>query len=265
MTKQIVVSANLQGLRILNTRPLMQAQKLNSIIAAAGGNVINCPGLAIEGMTFTLPNLETVNYAIFTSSNAVKYCSEYLRQCNIAWPIEIKVIAIGQATASALHQSNIDVAFIPNEACSESLINLDPLYQIENKVILLLTGAGGRQLIAPILRDRNAIVFEKPVYKRTLPTTCSQPYIQSIWQEKAVDIILFTSQQAMQNIFMLFGKPAQNWLRNTPCIVISQRLAHIAACLGIRKIIVCKFDSIIEALHNFNLYSGLNQGLMHGK
>ncbi len=83
--------------------------------------------------------------------------------------------------------------------------------------------------------------------------------LYSLWHNKAVDIILFTSQQAMHNIFTLFGEDAHAWLCSVPCLVISERLKNEAALLGIQTIIVSTPETILTTLYEFN------QGLIDGR
>jgi len=83
--------------------------------------------------------------------------------------------------------------------------------------------------------------------------------IHSLWHNRAVDIILFTSQQAINNTFLLFGDDKQAWLRSIPCIVISERLAKEAALLGMQTIIISSPETILNKLHEFN------QGLIDGQ
>jgi uroporphyrinogen-III synthase len=247
----------LNGLRVLNTRPSEQGFHLRKAIEASGGTSLDCPALAIEELSFSLPELGHLSWAIFISANAVNYFFKKFWQQKPAWPSTIKVIAVGQATANALLKHAVHVDFIPTETNSESLIRLKALQKIEGQEILLVKGQAGRKLIAQTLRKRGSHLVILEVYKRLMPKVDKQ-YIDFLWQEEAVDIILFTSEQAMQNIFILFGESARRWLCKTPSLVLSQRLAQAAASLGIEEIIISKPETILDTLHYFS------QGLIHG-
>jgi uroporphyrinogen-III synthase len=260
---------NLQGLRILNTRPLPQADELNLKIRSAKGIAINCPALMIMPTPIQdrevhrswldyLPPLKNVTHALFISANAVTHGLNGLAQQKINWPPHIHVIAIGEGTARALQQQGIRVDSMPSIADSEHLLKLDSLQEVQHKTILLFKGEGGRPLIADTLQQRGAHLILLNVYQRVMPTI-NKEQLDSWWRDRAVDIILFTSEQAMQNIFTLFGEHAHAWLRQTPCLVISKRLAEVAASAGIQKVIICSTETIIDALHQFN------KGLTHGK
>ena len=253
---------SLRGLRVLNTRPAEQAKALSQAIEAAGGQAIECPALVISSIEkdwlSSLPELNQVEQAIFVSANAADYCLKELVKKQLPWPDSIRVIAVGQATARTLTNYGIRVDFIPEVADSEHLLALEILQTVTKKTILLFKGEEGRTLIAETLSARGAKLFIFEVYKRLKPRI-DPKHLYSLWHNDAVDIILFTSQQAMQNIFLLFGKEAYDWLCSKPCLVISKRLAKEASLLGIQTIIVSTPATILETLHQFK------QGLIHGQ
>lgn len=253
---------SLHNLRVLNTRPLGQEKELSRAIIDAGGIAIECPALKIEATNqqwlSSLPDLVKAEYAIFISANAVEHCFTALEQQKIGWPETVKVIAVGQGTASALRKYGISVYLIPSHANSEHLLALAELQTVCKKNILLFKGEGGRPLIRETLKSRGAKIYSVNVYKRVKPEL-NQQHLYSLWHNDAVDIILFTSQQAMHNIFALFGEGAHAWLCNKPCLVISDRLAKSASLLGIRTILVSSPETILSTLHQYN------QGLIHGQ
>ncbi len=256
------MNINLKGLHVLNTRPQQQANVLSQAIEAAGGIALECPALVIKParkIWFNdLPNLETIAKAIFISANAVHYCFKVLQQENCHWPAAIEVIAVGEATASALESYGLKADFVPAIADSENLLNLETLQEIDKQKILLFKGEQGRTLIAATLRSRGANLQSFEVYSRQMPTLNPQE-LYSFWQNGIVDIILMTSQQAMHNLFTMFGEKAHDWLCRTPCLVISKRLAAEAALVGINKIIISDPKTILKTLHQFN------EGLIHGQ
>jgi uroporphyrinogen-III synthase len=246
---------SLEGLRVLNTRPIEQGQALSMAIAQAGGTAFDCPALSIvptkSSWFHLLPNLNTVNQAIFTSANAVIYAFNIFHQKQLIWPVHIEITTIGKSTASKLEHYQVPVTNIPATSTSECLLNLLSLRQVDQKTVLLFKGEGGRLLIPETLKARGAKLIELAVYRRAKPHV-NQAQLQAWWRNKAVDIILFTSYEAMQNTFAMFDKPAHSWLKNLPCLVISKRLAEAASLLGIRKIIRCSPETILDALDQFN-------------
>ena len=246
---------NLDGLRILNTRPAHQNEALSKAIKKAQGVSIELPAIAIEPTANTwlkdLPDLSTITQAIFISTNAVHYFFEQIPQHGLVWPQTIKTTAVGQATAHALEALTIHVDQVPEEADSEHLLELPSFQQVKEQLILLIKGQGGRGTISDTLLHRGATLIALDVYSRVFPQALSKQ-AHSLWQDDAVDIILFTSQQSIYNIFNLFGEEARPWLCNKPCIVLSHRLTHIAMDMGIQRIIESRYDRLMNTLADYH-------------
>src|SRR5580704_18706865 len=157
------MNLTLKGLRILNTRPLRQAQELSKKIMAAEGIAIECPTIEIQAMNTNwldyLPHLNKVDQAIFISSNAVHYCFTQLKLHDIHWPTSIKVIAIGRGTAKTLNDFNIPVHHIPDIPNSEHLLSAYSWQDLKNQTMLLFKGEDGRTLIEEGLLQRGAGVI----------------------------------------------------------------------------------------------------------
>lgn len=140
------MTKSLNGLRILNTRPREQAQVLNKKIIESGGIPIDCPTMEImpseNNWINNLPDLTSVNQAIFVSANAVRYFMMELASKNINWPNSIRVAAIGKGTSRVLNEFNIQVSDVPELPDSEHLLTLNSLQQIRNQTILLVKGEG---------------------------------------------------------------------------------------------------------------------------
>jgi uroporphyrinogen-III synthase len=242
---------DLKGLRILNTRPLGQNQTLSQLIRAAGGHSIELPALAIEPLPFDhwpwLEQLETIDQMIFISVNAVRYFLDTLDKLRLILPASIRILAIGHTSASQLLKRQVRVDAVPMEATSEGLLQLDLMQDIENQTIVLVKGEQGRQLIMETLRSRGARVVPLDVYRRIIPRY-NERFIQNLWKEDAIDVLLFTSEQAMHNLFALFETQAHDWLRKKTCVVISERLAASATQLGLKQIILSNYDQLLETL-----------------
>lgn len=247
----------LQGLRVLNTRPKKQAQRLTQEILAVGGSAIECPALEIipayDHWIDTLPHLDQVQHAIFISANAVHCCFDALGKRQIHWPTHINNIAIGRASAEALKEHQIQAHELPKKSDSEHLLELESLKHIKHQSLLLFKGEGGRTHLEEHLIKRGAHLSILTVYRRELPKV-SQKLIDSIWQDDLVDIILFTSELSMHNLFKLFGKSAYGWLINKPAIVLSERIANSASLIGLQNIITCHPEQIMDTL--FDYYQG---------
>lgn len=248
------MSQSLGNLRVLNTRPKGQASKLSQDIRKAGGVVIEFPCLEIKATSSRwinlLPDLATIDQAIFTSINAVDYCFMQLNQLEITWPSSIKVIAIGKGSAAALQRFNVTVSDIPNIPDSEHLLALNTFQQQKKQNVLLFKGKGGRPLITEHLKKRGFNLTILDVYQRIMPKK-NHPLMKSIWRDDLVDIILITSEQSLYNLFKLFDKEAYDWLRHKKWLIISERVAQIASTMKIEHIKITPPERMMTSLFDY--------------
>src|SRR3990167_1133335 len=239
----------LKNLRILNTRPTAQAHTFSQALRDAGGISIELPTITIvptaRDWITCLPPRASFAYAIFISPNAVLHF--FNAEPPSSWPLTLQTIAIGNGTRRACAHRGINVHLVPIYADSEHLLALEALQHIQSKTILLIKGKDGRTLIEDTLIQRGAQVTTAAVYQRSCPPI-DKKRTHTLWQEDAVDMILITSQQAMQHLFTLFEPAARTWLCSKPFLVISPRLAQIAAEYGIKTTFVSRHDALMNTL-----------------
>lgn len=245
----------LQGLRVLNTRPLEQGERLSASLREMGAVSVALPALIIEATPCDwlnhLPPLATIHQAIFVSANAVKPFFSGLNDACMRWSDTIQVLAVGTFTAKALEKQGVLVHYVPDCFDSEHLLDLDALNDISGQRIVLIKGVDGRPFIANTLINRGADLVTLDVYSRQTPVFDSD-VVCSIWQDDAVDIILFTSIHAMRNIFSMFSdSEARRWLCHKPCVVFSQRIAMEASVLGMQTILISPPDDLFNVLKGF--------------
>lgn len=238
-----------QGLRVLNTRPTGQQQTLSHAIENAGGVSIECPLLRIVPIEFNnwayLKHLQAIDQIIFISTNAVHYFFSYLRDIGLQFPASIRVSAIGEATANQLNTYGIHVDALPVEPSSEYLLQLEQMQAVKNQTIVLVKGEDGREQIRETLSARGANVICLDVYRRDFPKA-SKPLLESLWLDDEIDVMIFTSAQAMYHLFALLSSPkAHEWVRQKTVVVISERLAEVAKELGIKRVIICPYKNLL--------------------
>ncbi len=225
---------------------------MSTQIREAGGKAIELPTIIISAC----PNFPEINFQqtlkqlkqiIFISKNSVRYFFAGLERSKLNLANNIKITCIGPGTAKLLSNYNLQADFIPEISTSEHLLKLANFSDVVNDNILLVKGAGGRETISNELTARGANLTVIEVYERKLPEIDSK-IINAIWQEDTIDIIIYTSKQAMLNAIAIFPPAAKVWLLTKPCVVISQRLAKHAENLGFKKIIQTTYSNIIVAI-----------------
>src|SRR5688500_6262995 len=108
----------LEGLSILITRPIRQAERLAKLIETVGGKPIIFPTIEIQAiedkasLLKMLQNLKDYDLVIFISANAVEQGLPYILESKI--PLDsLKFAAIGNATKKALESYNIKDVVAP--------------------------------------------------------------------------------------------------------------------------------------------------------
>jgi uroporphyrinogen-III synthase len=218
----------LENIRILVTRPIVQAESLCQQLQAQGAIPIRLPVLRIEAIpeNFALHQwatcLSKIHKLVFISVNAVEHALPVLYKTDPHSMQTISCFAVGQRTATALQAYGVKVISAPPPFNSESLLTLPPLQKLDQQHILIFRGIGGRELLAEVLRARGATVEYCDVYRRVLPALEVIP--------DKVDMIMVTSRESLQNLQTLLGECA--WLHQTPLILLSERIAETARTLG---------------------------------
>lgn len=235
------MSCDLHGIGVLVTRPSGQAGPLCALIAAQGGRAIRLPTIAIApvddpvGAGRHLQRVADFNLVIFVSPNAVRYGLELMAETGFS--TETLVAAVGAGTARALAERAVRVDILPEERFdSEALLALPELTEVAGKRILIVRGKGGRPLLADTLRARGAEVEYAEVYSRNPANTDAVSQISS-WQEE-VQVVVTTSCEILENLFLMLGESGSARLRQTPLVVVSARMQTRAQELGCSQIIL---------------------------
>ena len=226
---------DLNGLKVLVTRPAAQAQTLIGLIRQHGGQPVPLPMLKIEPMVpsqqslHLLRQLSRNDIVIFASANAVHYAHEYI-------PAETRhdltIAAIGRGTANELAKAGLQVNMQPERSHdSEALLALPQLKHVQNRHVVIVRGKGGREKLAQTLRERGAVVDYAEVYQRVAPDI----QIDEQLSASSVDVISITSSEALTNLARLAEAQQQGWMFEKPLVVFHERIAQHASELGFRK------------------------------
>jgi len=221
-----VSAGALAGRRILVTRPRELAQGLAALIAQAGGEPVLYPGIEIrdpedaDAARAALARLQEFDLAVFISPSAVRKAFELL---GAPWPARVRAAALGAGTRRELEARGVRGVIAPQDgADSEALLELAQLRRLEGSRVLILRGAGGRELIGETLAARGAQVSLLECYRRARPAPGAAP-------AGALDAACANSGETLDNLVALLGL-AQ--LRDTPLFVPHERVARIAREMG---------------------------------
>lgn len=223
---------------ILVTRPSPAGEQLVEQLTALGMDACHMPlisfarGGDLDSLPQYLDKLRPGDIVIAASQHAVYYAQEALLQRSLAWPREVAYFAIGQKTASALEEATgLPVRYPEGREISEQMLKLPQLQHVAGKNILILRGNGGRALLAETLTTREAEVRFCECYQRH-PIVYDGATLCESWQKLRVNTLVITSGEMLQQIYNLAPERHRSWLLSLSLLVVSERLAELAADLG---------------------------------
>lgn len=214
----------LAGVGVLVTRPARQATRLAQAISAHGGSPVMFPVIEIiardaAAVDACVRGLPDPDITIFVSQNAVQHGLAYAQEDTIA--------AVGPATAAAIEAAGRSVDILSGDGYdSESLLATDALQNVDGKVVRIIRGNTGRELIANTLRDRGAVVDYLEVYARRAPNHSSTDLeqIEQLWRNGDVNIVTVMSVESLRNLVAILPKWCGEALHRTPLVTPAKRV-----------------------------------------
>ena len=220
----------LAGRGVLVTRPAGQAGSLAAAIESAGGAAIRFPAIEIQGrdpaiVQQELAALPAPDIVFFASPNAVEF------GLSAAAPGAL-LAAIGPATAAALraHGHSPDICS-PTGHDSEALLEEPGLQDVGGRIVRIVRGDRGRELLASTLESRGASVHYLSVYRR-LPARHSREELERLerlWREGAVHLVTVMSVETLDNLLTALPAYCREALPATPLVTPSKRVIQTAA------------------------------------
>ena len=214
----------LTGLSVLVTRPIPQGEILCAAIRELGGAARSFPTLEIQQLTACVS--ASYDLAIFVSVNAVQHgLALFASQPNL------RLAAIGRATAAALKQAGSPPHVVPEaDFNSEALLAHPELLSGQIRRAVIVRGEGGRELLHETLSARGLEVHSCEVYRRVAPRVdpSALETLEQYWSEEGIGAVTVTSVETLHNLQTLLPERARAWLRSTPLVVASDRIAQAA-------------------------------------
>jgi len=235
------VTPGFKGSRVLVTRPVQQAGNLCRLLTESGAVPIRFPTLEIVGVQPEPSILEAAalsDWLIFTSSNAVDFAIRAFGGKMPSLNTQLRIAAVGQATAGALLQAGWRVDCVPaSEFSSEGLLAEAPLQAVAGAHCTIVRGSGGREKLAEALSSRGAEVGYLEVYSRCRPDVDSTELADHL-RSDLLQAITITSVEALQNLLEMLDEAGGGLLKGLPLVVVSDRIKKTAEQLGFKQIAV---------------------------
>ena len=243
-------SRPLFGKRVVVTRAQDQAAEMVDLLLELGADPIEAPTIRIEPpddygpLDAACAEIGSFDWVVFTSVNGVE--SFMTRLLNGARDVrslgQVRLCAIGPATAARLARYGLRVDLVPQEHRAEAVF--DALRQVERlpgRRILLPRTDLAREELATSLAQAGAEVREVTAYRTVLAGSDRDggPDVYKMLLEQEVDVVTFTSASTVRNFVKILGSgPAADLLQTTLVASIGPITAEAAAELGIKTTIM---------------------------
>ena len=206
----------LTGRTIVITRALAQADDFSAELQNYGAAVVLCPTIEIgepdsyERLDEAIDDLYGYDWLIFTSVNGVDYFFRRLdsRGRHISDLDELRICAIGEATAERLNDLHVHVDVIPDEFKAEGVFEalksfVGGVAGLSNLNLLIPRASVARDYLPRALEQVGARVDVVPAYRTSLPANLDRGRIAAMLSGGA-DCIAFTSSSTVKNLAQLF-------------------------------------------------------------
>ncbi len=150
---------------------------------------------------------------------------------------KMRAICLGLGTGRQLAAAGVGTIRMPAAGHdSEALLAMPEMQDVATRTIMLLTAPGGRELITSTLRRRGAEVRIMYVYRRE-PSAPDAAVLARLAAHRGRLITLATSAGGLMALHEALSPALRRQLLTQPVIVISRRLAAVAAELGFTQIV----------------------------
>lgn len=207
----------LSGRTVMITRAREQSAEFAAALESFGARVVVCPTIEIVApesyalLDEAVENLFGYDWVVFTSVNAVEHFLRRLESAGkeIGELDELRVCAIGDATAERLADAHVHVDVVPQKFQAEGVFDALESYiggreQFENLNFLLPRAAVARDFLPRALESAGARVDVVPAYRTVRPETTDRARVEALLLGGGIDCITFTSSSTVHNFAQLF-------------------------------------------------------------
>ena len=247
-TSDYLAGRPLAGRTIIITRAAAQAAEFAAELERYGARVVACPVIEIvapesyEPLDEAIDNLYGYDWLVFTSVNGVDYFLRHLtgRGHDLSELKELRVCAIGDATAERLTEAHVHTDVVPNEFKAEGVFASLASYlggreKLSGLNFLIPRAAVARDYLPRELEKAGARVDVVAAYRTVPPKTVDRARIEAMIAGGGVDCITFTSSSTVTNFARLFDTTdLSELLAGVRVACIGDITAHTAAQYGLR-------------------------------
>ncbi|MBN2808537.1 MAG: uroporphyrinogen-III synthase [Deltaproteobacteria bacterium] len=268
-------TTDLQGLRILVTRPESQARDFITQLTQAGARPLLLPTIKIipppdwSAADRAISELADYHWLILSSVNGFDCFYQRLQSKGLdALALDhLTTICVGPKTAQAAAISGLKSNLIAKEFAAEGIIELFAGLDIRAQKILLPRALQARELLPETLRRRGARVDVVPVYETIFPPE-SAAQLNHLLAQEEIDIITVTSASSASNLIQHCHSPQiREKLKSLPTACIGPITAAAATAAGLNvRIIANEYTAagLLDALKKYYRNAGIKSRTVPG-
>jgi uroporphyrinogen III methyltransferase/synthase len=237
----------LAGRTVVITRAQSQADEFVTELERYGAKVVLCPTIEIrelesyERLDEAIDHLYGYDWLIFPSVIGAEHFLKRLkaRDRDVSDLDELKVCAIGVATADRLRDLQVHVDVIPEEFKAEGVFSALERFvggteALQGLNVLIPRASVARDYLPKALEQAGARVDVVPAYRTTLPRDLDRGRVAAMLSGSA-DCIAFTSSSTVKNLARLFDtEDLSGALAGVAIACIGDITATTAADYGLR-------------------------------
>lgn len=208
-------SRNLQplhGRTVAVTRMRDQADSLGRFLRSAGAEVIEAPTIELGPLDDygevddALRHLDRYQWLLLTSANGVDAMFDRIRAIGLDTRClaQVKIAAIGSATARRLMEQGTRPDLVPPEALGESMAQALIQQGVKGSCILLLVADIARTQLPDALQAAGAQCHSLAIYRTRRPTALPAVFVERL-DRGQIDWITLTSPSSFVNLLLLLG------------------------------------------------------------
>ena len=238
------------GKRVLVTRARHQASSLSKLLSERGAQPIELPAIDIQAISDTekldraISDLGQYHWIVFTSVNGVDAFFERLHNLNLDVRAftNLRIGAIGPATAKALRGKGVIPDFVPEVYTSKGIIAGLRSWDIAGKRFLLPRAEIADRELTKGLTRLGAEVHEIVAYRTVTPSE-EISRAKKLLLSGEIDVITFTSSSTVSNLVAAFNEDLSA-INKKKVACIGPKTADTATRVGLKVDIVAREHTI---------------------
>lgn len=220
---------------VLVTRPADQAEELCSLLRERSIFAVAVPTVEIDResaaseLDATLGALGDAAWMVITSANGARALADRLAASDRSLPPELRVAAVGPATAHALRDAGIRVDHVPDAYLTVAIA--EGLGEVEGRRVVLARADAATPDLRDALLARGARVTEVVAYRTVEGPAASRDQLRAALH-RDLDGIAFSASSTVRGLIRLASGVDRGRARTVPCFCIGPVTAATATRMG---------------------------------